>query len=247
MIFKSIVKTKFTILFFLFSTTTIYSQVLDGVRIGGGIGISYYWGTQSDNIPKLNTYGKNELNIGYNFQIYKAIDYKNEFGIRYLKTQLWSFKSKNTQAINVDLNEFAFVYQRSLNDNIGISSSPVTFNMLLGLGIIRYSAMAYSISPQQEFNKTSSVGNGYQPVPIDLLIRDKQTTAAGLIGLNMGVRIARNLTLYFENTFTLSASNNITGLLTYKGKLPVNGYTYHALSLYINLGNQRGKLSCPKF
>ena len=70
MIFKSIVKTKFTILFFLFSTTTIYSQVLDGVRIGGGIGSSYYWGTQSDNIPKLNTYGKNELNIGYNFHAF---------------------------------------------------------------------------------------------------------------------------------------------------------------------------------
>ncbi|MFZ4797424.1 MAG: hypothetical protein ACOYMA_08005 [Bacteroidia bacterium] len=230
----------------LFSTS-INAQVFDNLRFGGGIGSSYYWGSQSDNIPKLDTYGKNELNTGFNFQIYKAVDYKNEFGIRYLKTQLWSFKSNNTQAINVDLNEFAFVYQRSLNDNVGISSSPITFNMLFGIGIIRYSAMAYSISPKQEFNVSSSVGNGYQPVPIDWLIRDKQTTAAGLVGFNMGVRVARILTLYFENTFTLSASNNITGVLTYKGKLPVNGYTYHALSLYFNLGNQRGKLGCPKF
>lgn len=247
MILKYIKKVQLFIVIIGLFSTNINAQILDGVRIGGGIGSSYYWGSQSDNIPKLDTYGKNELNAGYNFQIYKAIDYKNEFGFRYLKTQLWSFKSNNTQAINVDLNEFAVIYQRSLNDNVGINPKPFTFNMLLGLGVIRYSAIAYSINAKQDFTPNSSVGNGYQPVPLDLLIRDKQITGAGLIGFNMGVRMASNLTLYFENTFTLSASNNITGLLSYKGRLPVNGYTYHALSLFINLGNQRGKLSCPKF
>lgn len=247
MILDKLIKIKIAAIFFLFFITTVNAQVFDAVRVGGGIGSSYYWGSQSDNIPKLETFGKNEFNSGYNFQVYKAVDYKNEFGFRYLKTTLWSFKSNNAQAINVDLSEFAFIYQRSLNDNISINSKPVTFNLLLGIGMIKYSAFGYSITPKGEFIPISSVGNGFQPVPADLNIRDKQNTAAGLIGLNVGFRIARVLSLYVENTFSLSASNNITGVLTYKGKLPINGYTYHALSLFLNLGNQRGKIGCPKF
>jgi len=230
----------------LFSTN-ISSQILYGVRIGGGLGSSYYWGSQMDGKISLSTYNRSELNPGYKFQVYKAIDKKNEFGIRYLKTQLWSFKSNNTQAINIDLDEFAFVYQRSLNDNIRISSYPLTFNMLLGLGIIRYSAIAYSITSQQQFVPFSSVGKGNQSLPSNLMISEKQITPAALVGYNIGFRLGSMLTLYFENSFTLSVSNNFAGVLSYKGKLPVNGYTYHAFSVYLNIENTKGKIKCPKF
>jgi len=248
MIFISSRKFNSFILFLSFSIN-INAQILDGLRFGGGIGKSIYWGSQMDFVFSTNTYGKSELNNGYNFQIYKTINRSSEVGFRYLSTELWSFKSKNTLALNAHANEFSFIYQYSLNNNIDLSSSPITINLLGGLGLINFKSIFYSINSPNDFSTVySSVGYGNEIGGTSTKKEpNKRTAFAGIVGFNLGVRLVPNLSLYLENTFTLSGSNKITGNLLLKSATPNNGYTYHALSLYLNFGNQKGKISCPKF
>ncbi len=236
------------ILIFLTSTST-KAQFFDGLRFGAGIGKSIYWGSQMDFIFSTNTYGKSEFNNGYNFQIYKSINRSSEIGFRYLNTELWSFKSKNTLALNAHVDEFSFIYQYSLNDNIELSSSPVTFNLAAGLGLINFKSIFYTINGPNDFsNVFSSVGYGNDIGGTSTKKEPNKITAfAAMVGFNVGVRLAPNLSMYLENTFTLSGSNKITGNLLLNSSVPNNGYTYHALSLYLNFGNQKGKIGCPKF
>lgn len=226
----------------------VFSQILDGVRIGGGLGVSVYLGSQMDSKISTNTFNKSELNSGFNVQIYKALDNKNELGIRFLKSELWSFKSEDQLGLNNNFNEIAFIYQRSLNNNNGMNRGSFTFNLLAGIGLLDYSAAFYTINPNGEFNYFSSIGNGYKPVQnSNLLIREKKLAVSGILGFNIGCRIAPNLSLFLENSVSLSSSNKFTGNLSLKSNLPNNGFSYHALSLFINLGNQRGRIGCPKF
>lgn len=236
-------------LFLLLNNKLGFSQIFDGLRVGGGVGVSLYLGSQMDSKISTNTFNKSELNSGYNLQIYKAIDSRNEFGLRFLKSELWSFKSENQLGLNNNFNEIAFVYQRSLNSNNGMNrGGNFTFNLLAGIGLLDYSAAFYTINPTGEFNYFSSIGNGYKPVQSpSYLIREKKMAVSGIVGFNIGCRIAPNLSLFFENSVSLSSSNKFTGNLSLKSNLPNNGFSYHAISLFINLGNQRGRLGCPKF
>ncbi|MFY7734532.1 MAG: hypothetical protein ACOVSR_13685 [Bacteroidia bacterium] len=235
------------IVLILFSIYT-FSQTFDGVRVGGGIGKSIYWGTQMDTKIATNTLGKSELNNGYNFQIYKAIDNKNEFGIRILNSELWSFKSNNQLALNNQFTEFAFMYQRSLNQNIQVNNSPITINLVAGVGILSYSAAFYTINSANTLTYYSSIGGGDKPITNStLLIKDKVPAISGIIGLNFGFKLAPRLLLYVENSLSLSMDNRFTGNLSLKSKIPNNGFTYHALSLYLSWGNQKGRIFCPKF
>ena len=108
---------------FIFSTLIATSQVSNGLRIGAGVGGNIYCGSQVDEKLSFNTYNKSEVSLGINVQLYKAIDYKNEIGIRYLNTELWSFKTSDQQALNAKINEFAVLYQRSLNGNSDLYSN----------------------------------------------------------------------------------------------------------------------------
>jgi hypothetical protein len=237
----------FYIFFILFSVKT-NAQFFDGLRVGIGVGKSIYWGSQMDFAFRTNTYGKSEFNNGYNFQIYKAINNSSELGFRYLTAELWSFKSKNTLALNTHVDEFSFIYQYSLNNNIDLSKSRITFNVSAGLGLINFKSIFYSIDKPNDFsNISSSVGYGNIFTSSKKVEPNKITALSGTIGFNVGVRLATNLSLYFENSFTLSGSNKITGNLMINSSIPNNGYTYHALSIYLNLGNQKGKIGCPKF
>jgi hypothetical protein len=232
----------------IFFNICAFSQTFDGVRVGGGIGKSIYWGTQMDTKIATNTLGKSELNNGYNFQIYKAIDNKNEFGIRILNSELWSFKSNNQLALNNQFTEFAFMYQRSLNQNIQFSNSPITINLVTGLGILSYSAAFYLVNSPNNLTYFSSIGGGDKPISNPLfLIKDKVPTLSGIIGLNFGFKLAPSLLVYFENSVSLSMDNRFTGNLSLKSKIPNNGFSYHALSLYYSWGNKKGKLGCPQF
>ncbi|MFA9215079.1 MAG: hypothetical protein ACEQSR_14775 [Candidatus Methylacidiphilales bacterium] len=234
---------------FLFFSININAQIFDGLRLGGGIGKSIYWGTQMDFVFSTNTYGKSELNNGYNFQIYKTINRTSEIGFRYLNTELWSFKSKNTLALNAHVDEFSIIYQYSLNNNIDLSSSPVTINLVAGLGLITFKSIFYSINSPNDFSAIySSVGYGNEIGDASTKKEPNKVTAIeGIAGINLGVRLFPNLSLYLENSFTLSGSNKITGNLLTNSSIPANGYTYHALSLYLNFGNQKGKIRCPRF
>ncbi len=225
------------------------SQGVRGIRIGGGIGKSVYIGSQMDLNFSFNTFGKSEFGDGTNFQVYKAVDKRNEFGLRYLKTEYWMFKNSNTFAINSKFTEISAIYQRSFNNNIEIDNkSKFTFNSLLGLGYINYSSVVYTINDKQDFIPYSSVGDGFQPVSNpNYLIRDKKPSISFIFGFNVGYRISSNFSIYYETSYSLSASNHFSGNLSIDSKLPTNGFSYSALSLYFNFDAKNGQLGCPKF
>jgi hypothetical protein len=234
-------------LFVFLFTTYIIGQDLDGVRLGFGVGSSIYCGSQMDNKIETNTLGKSEINNGFNLQVYKSFDNKNEFGIRFLSSELWSFKSNNQLALNNQFKELSFLYQRSLNQNVKLNNAPFTINALAGVGILYYSATFYTIT-DNNFKNFSSIGAGDKAVSDpSLLIKEKVPAISGIIGLNIGFKLSPRLLLYFENSFSLSLDNRFTGNLSLKSKVPNNGFTYHAFSLYLNWGNQKGRIGCPKF
>lgn len=234
-------------LFIFLLTTYTIGQDLDGVRLGFGLGSSIYWGSQMDTKIETNTLGKSEINSGLNFQIYKSFDNTNEFGIRFLNSELWSFKSNNQLALNNQFKELSFLYQRSLNQNVKLNNGPLTVNLLAGVGVLYYSASFYTIN-NNNLRIFSSIGAGDKPVSDpSFLIKEKVPAISGIIGLNLGFKLSPRLLLYFENSFSLSLDNRFTGNLSLKSKFPNNGFTYHALSLYLNWGNQKGRIGCPKF
>ncbi len=234
-------------LFVFLFTTYIIGQDLDGVRLGFGVGSTIYSGSQMDNKIETNTLGKSEINSGLNFQIYKSFDNINEFGIRFLSSELWSFKSNNQLALNNQFKELSFLYQRSLNQNVKLNNGPLTVNLLVGVGVLYYSASFYTIN-NNNLRIFSSIGAGDKPVSDpSFLIKEKVPAISGIIGLNLGFKIGPRLLLYLENSFSLSLDNRFTGNLSLKSKVPNNGFTYHALSLYLNWGNQKGRIGCPKF
>ena len=233
---------------FIFSTLISTSQVSDGWRIGVGLGGSIYCGSQVDEKLSFNTYNKSEVSLGKNIQFHKAIDYKSEIGIRYLNTELWSFKKNDQQAINAKINEFAVIYQRSLNENSDLYSNRFSFthNLVVGLSLISFKSRLSSINPDTRvFTVLSSVGNGVEPTTLGLIKPDPQFAVGGIFGYNIGTRLSNTFSLYLENTFTLSTSNDITGNLYSKSKYLNNGYVYSALTLYINPNGN--KMGCPKF
>jgi hypothetical protein len=140
------------------------------------------------------------------------------------------------------------MYQRSLNQNIQLNKSPITINLVAGLGILSYSAAFYTINSANNLTYYSSIGGGDKPITNStLLIKDKVPAISGIIGLNFGFKLVPRLLLYFENSLSLSMDNRFTGNLSLKSKIPNNGFTYHALSLYLSWGNQKGRIGCPKF
>ena len=235
---------------FLFSTLISNAQILEGLRFGVGVGGNIYCGSQVDEKLSFNTYNKSEVSLGINVQLYKVLDSKNEIGVRFLNTELWSFKTSDQQALNAKIKDFAVLYQRSLNSNSDLYSNRFNFthNLVVGLSLISFKSRTYSINPTTEvYTVISSVGNGLEPTTLGLIKPNAQMALGGIIGYNIGVRLSNSFSLYLENTFTLSASNYITGNLASKSKYINNGYTYNALTLYINLNPNGNRLSCPNF
>lgn len=239
----------YLLLFLIYVSTNLTSQTLNNVRIGIGLGSSIYWGTQMDYSFKLNTFGVSEINKGYNFQTYFAFDKKQEIGVRFLNTELWSFKSDNRLALNAKIDEFSLIYQRSLNNNIDLKSKDkFTYNLVLGTGIIYFRSVFFTVNPESgDLKPFSSVGKGDLKVSSNLKVMQQIPTVSGLIGFNIGFRISNKFSLYQENTFTLSGSNKITGNLLIRSEIPNNGYTYHTFTLFYNLSSKYNQLTCPKF
>lgn len=240
----------FSTLFLVFSHWCS-AQLINGFRIGGGIGASYYLGTQTDNVVSFNTFGKSEVNLGINGQIYYAFNDRHEIGLRALNTELWSFKSQNYLALNSKINDVFLVYQYSLNNNVKLKNryrNNYTINAVAGLGIIYFKSIFYTANPRTgELTNFSSVGNGLVYVSSGLIIPEQQPALSGMVGLNFGVRLNNFLSIYAENSITLSGSNRITGNLLTKYKIPNNGYYYGSISLFFNINSRGNRLGCPKF
>ena len=236
------------IVIFTFSNNCI-AQFGNRLRFGGGVGASLYVGPQMDSKISLNTYDKSEINPGLNFQMHYALDDKKEIGFRFLSTKLWNLRFGNTIAFGTTINEATFMYQRSLNNNINLSrKSKFTFNLVLGLGALFYNSTMYIIKlPNETLIPFSSVGRGEFFVSSGKQISKATPTVCGVLGFNIGTRLAKNFSLYLENTCTISGSNYIVGNANPKYWQPNNGYIYNALSLYINFNGKADPLGCPKF
>ena len=140
-------------------------------------------------------------------------DYKNEIGIRYLNTELWSFKTSDQQALNAKINEFAVLYQRSLNGNSDLYSNRFNFthNLVVGLSLISFKSRTYSVNPATKvFTVFSSVGNGIEPTSLGLIKPDAQMALGGILGYNIGVRLSESFSLYLENTFNENNSLSLS-------------------------------------
>ena len=234
----------------MFSALISKAQITDGLRLGVGVGGNIYCGSQVDEKLSFNTYNKSEVSLGINVQLHKVIDSKNEIGVRYLSTELWSFKTSDQQALNAKIKDFAVLYQRSLNRNSDLYSKRFNFthNLVAGLSLISFKSRTYSIDPKtEEYTVISSIGNGIEPTTTGFIKPDAQIALGGILGYNIGVRLNNSFSLYLENSFTLSNSNYITGNLFSKSKYLNNGYTYSALTLYITLNPNGSRLGCPKF
>jgi hypothetical protein len=243
------IKKACVLIFLINFPVSLFSQMLNNMRIGVGVGESIYWGTQMDNTISTNTFGVSEINPGFSFQTFFSFDKKQEIGIRYLSTELWSFKSDNKLAFNAKVDEYSLVYQRSLNNNIDFKSrANFTYNLVLGAGVLYYRSVFYIVDPNSgELKPFSSVGKGAIDVSSGLRVIQQIPSISGLVGFNIGYKISEKFSLYFENSFTLSASNKITGNLLLRSEIPANGYTFSSFSLFYNLSSKYSQLSCPKF
>lgn len=245
-------KSRLNLLFvFLFVNLVAFAQFYKNARLGAGVGGSLYFGTQMDEKISLSTYNKSEINLGYNFQVYKSINDNSELGFRYLSTSLWSFKSNNELALNADLQEFSFLYQRSLNNNINLDESNFTFNLQAGLGLCYFRSAFYNIiNPADGIPMPfTAVGYGNINTVNGQNISEKLLQPLFIGGFNIGYRISPRFTIYFENSLSLTNSNKLSGNLLRKSNIPPDGYTYHAITLYINYTDKvaASRIKCPKF
>jgi hypothetical protein len=237
------------LILFVVSNEVLFAQ-LSTIRVGAGIGGSIYVGNQMDENISFSTYNKSEVNIGNHFELYKTINNNNEIGFRYLATDLWSFKSNNTLALNAEINEFAFIYQRSLNNNSNIDLEKFTINAVGGLGACYFKSAFYDINIEnRSFSPFSAVGFGNIATKSGNVIPEKEVAWLAILGFNVGYRVNNYMSVYFENTLTLSNTNKISGNLFRKSNLPPDGYFYSAFTVYINYVSFKNhkRVKCPKF
>jgi hypothetical protein len=125
---------------------------------------------------------------------------------------------------------------------------PFTVNGIFSLGVTNFRSKYFTVDPltKNESRPVASVGyNGAVKSGKDQL--ERQTALIGNLGFALGYRFTKNFSLYWENTFNLSASNKMTGNLHKKSWIPTDGYFYSSVGLYIRFGTRRNMLSCPKF
>ncbi len=239
-------KYRFTFLLLLFSCGMLLAQI-GGIRFGGGVGYSLYTGNQMDQKISFSTRGKSELNLGSTLQMHVAINDKYEIGIKYLTTSLWSFKSKDQLGLSAEIEELGLILQRSLNDNIKINDDRFTFNVFAGVGACRFKSAFYDFSnPNLPF---TSVGYGNNATVTGISLPEKLVQPILIGGFSIGFRMTEFMTIYFENSFSTTNSNKISGNLFRKNAIPPDGYTFHALTLYLNLYKSRDsrRIRCPRF
>ena len=243
-------KYRFTFLLLLFSCGMLLAQI-GGIRFGGGVGYSLYTGNQMDQTISFSTRGKSELNLGNTLQMHVAINDKYEIGIKYLTTSLWSFKSKDIYGLHAEIDELGIILQRSLNDNIKINDGRFTFNVFAGVGACQFKSAFYDFSvPYTSSNfPITSIGYGSQPTTSGISLPNKLIQPILIGGISVGVRINNFTTIYFENSFSTTNSNKISGNLYRKNAIPPDGYTFHAITVYLNYykSNRPSRIRCPKF
>jgi hypothetical protein len=227
---------------------------LDGWRFGFGLGYALYVGDQMDYALTRNYGDFKELRTNLTIAAFKQINEEKEWGLVFKTGSFQTLKSSNTQGLQCNYQELQSIWQKSLNDNIDLNGKAVTVNFQYGLGFMYYKSKYFAVNSnfKSEDYVISSVGYGfenrkdfkgneYTDIP------NKKFAALGNIGLNLGFRIAGNLSLYFENSLQVSVTNKLSGHLNKLAKIPPDMYFYTGLSLFYKFGKGGSRLGCPKF
>jgi hypothetical protein len=236
------------------SKVTLNSMPLDGWRFGVGTGYAFYLGDQMD-YTLTRKYGDfNKLRPNLTLAAFKQISDEKEWGLVFKTGSFQTLKSSNTHGVQCNYQEIQSVWQRSLNNNIDLNGKGVTVNLQYGFGAMYYKSKYFAVNGNfktEDFitssvgygyeNRTDFMGNEYTDIP------NKKFAVLGNLGLNIGFRIAGNLSLYFENSIQVSTSNKLSGNLDKVSKIPPDGYFYTGLSLFYKFGKGGSRLVCPKF
>jgi len=217
-------------------------------RFGGGVGYAFYLTNQMDYQITTN-YGEfNELIPSYFGSINKALNSRWEMGLEYRNGHLLTLKSQNTQGSTCDFEDIQFNIDYSLNDNAGLTNGRFTVNGQIGLGAISFRSKYFTVN-----SKTESIDRIFSSVGYSGEIKtskdqaDKQIAVIGNFGLVLGMRLTKNISLYWQNTVNISTSNKMSGNLHKRSWIPPDGYYYSGIGLYINITQQKGRIGCPKF
>ncbi len=229
-------------------------NTLDGWRIGFGLGYSLYIGDQMDNTITKNFGDFKELRTNITIGAFKAVNQEKERGLVFKHGSFQTLNSSNSKGIQCDYNELQIMFQYSLNENVGLNSGPFTCNLQYGFGVTSFKSMYFTVNPNFQTIDVikSSVGYNLQSGK-DLNGNDlehiagKKIAFLGNIGLNLGFRTGRNLTLYFENSLQASMSNKLSGNLFKISIIPPDCYFYTGFALYYRFGGSISKLGCPRF
>lgn len=221
---------------------------LEDFRFGGGVGYGLYVTNQMDYEITTNYGDFKELIPTYFGAIYKKVNPSLEMGVQGRFGGLLTLKSENTQGTSCDFNELQFSAIYSFTRDVAMQRRSYTVNGIFSLGVTNFRSKYFTVDSitQREFQPVASVGyNGAIKSGKDQL--ERQTALIGNIGVALGYRLTKNFTVYWENTFNLSASNKMTGNLHKKSWIPTDGYLFSSVGIYVNFSGSRGKISCPKF
>ncbi|MDP1725738.1 MAG: hypothetical protein Q8M15_03070 [Bacteroidota bacterium] len=219
-------------------------------RFGGGLGYSLYFTNQIDYTITTNYGNFNELIPSYFIGIYKKINTSFEVGIAARHASMLTLKSENSQGTQCDYNDVQAIIQYSFNDNIGLNNSRITWNAQIGLGAVNFRSMYFTVNTdtREILEIYSTLGYGLKRAN-KKDIADRKTVIVGNFGINIGLRVFQNMSVYFENSFNISTSNKMSGNLYKKSWIPPDCYVFSGVGIYFNLGNggTDKRIDCPKF
>ncbi|MDZ4666581.1 MAG: hypothetical protein SGJ00_01740 [bacterium] len=228
-------------------------QRMDGWRLGVGLGYAFYIGDQMDMVLTRNYGDFNELRTNLTLSAFKQLNQEREWGLVLRVGSFQSLKSSNTQGIQCNFQELQSVWQRTLNDNIDLLGKRATINVQYGFGAMFFKSQYFAVNPNFKTIDyvISSVGYGYdnrtnlngrklEDIP------NKKFAAVFNLGLNLGIKISRNLSFYWENSINISSSNKLSGNIGKQSLVPPDSYFYSGVNLFYKFGMAGGRLTCPK-
>jgi hypothetical protein len=227
---------------------------MDGWRLGLGAGYAFYMGDKMGTKITTNYGDFNELKTNFTFAGFKQLDESREWGLVLKMGRFQTLNNNLSFGNQCNFQELQSIWQKSLNDNIALNGNRVTVNFQYGFGFAYFKSQYFVIDPNFQTakpvvssvgygfdNRTDWKGDAYTDIP------NKKITFLTNLGFNLGFRVARNLSLYFENSVQITASNKFSGNLNKESKIPPDMYYYTGISLFYRFGLAGGRLSCPKF
>jgi hypothetical protein len=190
-----------------------------------------------------NRLGKRD---GRNPEIPFEKEYKSDSNYELLiLIQLMKELDKRLELIEKKMDSFTSLFKNQ--DNIKLNDGRFTFNVFAGVGACSFKSAFYDFSdPNKPF---TSIGYGNNPTVSGLSLPEKLVQPILISGFSIGFRMTEFMTIYFENSFSTTNSNKISGNLFRKNAIPPDGYTFHAITVYLNYykSNRPSRIRCPKF